>query len=72
MRVIALLGAMVLLLAAPPALAQDDQAALIERAAQELGGNDVYVHPDARAEVSSAQEQDIESAIADADAGTVY
>ncbi len=72
MRVIALLGAMVLLLAAPPALAQEDQTALIERAAQELGGESVYVHPDARAEVSASEEQDIEAAIAEADAGSIY
>jgi len=63
---------MVLLLAATPALAQDGQAALIELAAQELGGDSVYVHPDARAEVSATDEQEIESAIAGADAGTIY
>jgi hypothetical protein len=63
---------MVLVLAAPPALAQEDQTALIERAAQELGGDSVYVHPDARAEVSTTQEQEIESAIAEADAGSVF
>lgn len=72
MRVMALLGTLVLLLAASPALAQDQQAALIELAAQDLGGNDVYVHPDARAQVSAEQEQEIESRIAEADAGTIY
>jgi hypothetical protein len=73
MRVIALLGAIVLL-AASPALAQDDQSALIEQAAQELGsaGDAVYVHPDARSEVSETEEQDIESAIAEADADSIY
>ena len=74
MRVMALLGTLVLLLAASPALAQEDQTALIERAVQELGGegDSVYVHPDARAEVSTQDEQDIESAIAEADAGAIY
>jgi hypothetical protein len=65
-----LLGALLL----TPAAAGAQEAAVIERAAAELDGtsDSVYVDPAARSEVSEAQEQEIESAVQDADAGAVY
>jgi hypothetical protein len=66
-----LLGALLL---TPAAAGAQEQTAVIDRAAEELDGtsDSVYVDPAARSGVSEAQEQEIEAAVQDADAGAVY
>jgi hypothetical protein len=69
MRRLLLLTAVLALVLAPAARAQDR---LLGTAAQALAGDPVYVHPDASPKLTDAQAEELRQRITDKDAGPMY